>query len=169
MYTFPDLCLIGHLLLHVFCLSDRLSVDDLADVQRKLFAVRTEWYNLGLELGQRVPTLDSIDAKCSGDPSQCFRQVLAEWLKGVNPPPTWQAMVKALKSPTVEQYRLAEHIQTELSPQPPSASAQPHPKLLGLCDHFNFSWSESEQLILIYLRTQFLMIGFSQNIYGLIV
>ena len=139
----------------MFCLSDRLSVDDLGEVQRKLFAVRNEWYNLGLELGQRAATLDSIDAKYNSDPSQCFRQVLKEWLKGVNPPPTWQAMVNALKSPTVEQSHLAEKIQTELppaltvpplaqqplspkslspqsqSPHPPSTSALPHPKPTG--------------------------------------
>jgi len=75
----------------------------LAAVQRKLFAVRTEWYNLGLELGQKVSTLDSISARYSGNPTECFRQVLKEWLKGINPPPTWQAMVNALKSPTVAQ------------------------------------------------------------------
>ena len=151
------------------CLSDRLSEDDLADVQRKLFTVKNEWYNLGLELGQRVSTLDSIDTKYSGDPSQCFRQVLKEWLKGVNPPPTWQAMVNALKSPTVVQYQVAEQIQTELSPalsvqspslqppsfpslQPPSTSAQPNPKSLGLYFNFStcyaFTWLEWEELIL---------------------
>ena len=142
----------------MFCLLDRLSMDDFADVQKKLFSVKTDWYNLGLELGQRVPTLDGIDAKYSGDPLQCFRQVLKEWLKGVNPPPTWQAMVNALKSHTVAQYHLAEQIQAELptvlstqhlapqplspqflspqrqSPQPPSTSAQPHLKSLGWCD-----------------------------------
>jgi len=130
-----------------------LSEDDLAAVQKKIFAVRTEWYNLGLELGQRPSTLDSIAVQYSSDPSQCFRQVLKVWLKGVDPSPTWQAMVNALKSPTVAQPQVAEQIQTELSPQTPSAMvqpsamAQPHPKLLGLYDYFNF-WSASEQLIL---------------------
>jgi len=108
------------------CLSDQLSENDLAAVQRKLFAVRTEWYNLGLELGQRPSTLDSIAAKHSSDPAQCFRQVLKLWLNGVNSPPTWQEMVNALKSPTVAQHQLAKQIQTELSLQPASASAQPH-------------------------------------------
>ena len=127
------------------CLSDRLSVDDLAAVQRKLFAVRTKWYNLGLELGQRVSTLDSINARYAGNPDECFRQVLKEWLQGIDPSPTWQAMVNALKSPTIAQHQVAEQIQIELSP---SASAQPHPKLLGLYDYFNFTRSELEQLIL---------------------
>ena len=139
--------LIEHLLIHV-CLSDRLSVDDLAAVQRKLYDVNTKWYNLGLELGLRPPTLDSIKTNYSGDPSQCFCQVLNEWLKGVNPLPTWQAMANALKSPTVAHYHLAEQIQSELPPplskqplslqplslQSPSVSAQLHPKSLGLCD-----------------------------------
>ena len=145
------------------CLSDRLSEDDLADVQRKLFTVKNEWYNLGLELGQRTSTLDSINIRYSGNPTECFREVLKEWLKGINPPPTWQAMVNALMSPTVAHRQLAEQIRTELSP---SASAQPHLKLLGLYDYFNFrvrtTYTE-------FLTAQFLMIGFSQNIYGLIV
>ena len=163
LQTMTDLSLISYIYWFMFCPLDRLSVDDLAAVQRKLFSVKTEWYNLGLELGQQVPTLDGIDAKYSSDPPQCFRQVLKEWLKGVNPPPTWQAMVNALKSRTVAQYHLAEQIQAELppvlstqplalhplsprslspkrqspqcqSPQPPLTSAQSHPKSLGLCD-----------------------------------
>ena len=150
----------------MFCPADRLSVDDLAAVLRKLYPANTEWYNLGLELGLGSSTLDSIDAKYSSDPSQCFRQVLKEWLKGIDPPRTWQAMVNALKSPTVAQSHLAEQIQTELqaalsmqpqlpqplspeslspqflspqpqSPQPPPISSQPHPKSLGMVTVFN--------------------------------
>ena len=134
----------------MFCLSDRLSVDDLANIQNKLYAVTAEWYNLGLQLGLRASTLDRIEAKYNSDPSRCFCQVLKEWLKGVNPLPTWQAVVNALKSPTVGQYEVAEQIETELpkaqpmqppspqlqSPQLPSTSAQPHPKSIGLL--FNF-------------------------------
>jgi len=113
-----------------FCLPDRLSVDDLAEVQRKLYAVKTEWYNLGLELGLRVSTLDSINARYNGNPSQCFRQVLKDWLQGVEPPPTWQAMVDALKSPTVAQYQVALSMQPQAS-----TSAQLHPPSLGLYDY----------------------------------
>ena len=103
-----------------------------------------------MELGQQVSTLDSIEAKYGGDTPKCFRQVLKEWLKGVNPPPTWQAMANALKKPTVGQYYVAEQVQTKLLsrqpllPQPespqslslqylsPLTSAEPHPKSLGL-------------------------------------
>ena len=153
----------------MFCLSDRLSVDDLADVQRKLCDVKTEWYNLGLELGLRPPTLDSIGAKYKDDPSQCFRQVLSEWLKGVEPPPTWQAMIEALNSPTVAQYHLAEKIRPPassmqpLSPQPqspqlPSTSAQPHLKSIGLLFDFSACYTyvrhgQNKQLI-VYPKNQ---------------
>jgi len=92
----------------MFCPSDRLSVNDLAYVQRKLYAVSTKWYNFGLELGLQVATLDSINTKYSDDPSECFREALKEWLKGVNPTPTWQAVVNALESPTVAHGHLAE-------------------------------------------------------------
>ena len=160
----------------MFCLSGQLSVDDLAAVQRKLYDVNTKWYNLGLELGLRPPTLDSIDAKYNSDPSQCFRQVLKEWLNGVNPPPTWQAMVNALKSPTVSQYKLAEQIQTELptplstqplapqplspqslspqhqSPRSPSTSSQLHPKSSGLYIYMGSQLCIWEQSLAIVLR-----------------
>jgi len=119
-------------------------VDDLAAVQRKVFDVRTKWYNLGLELGLQAPTLDSISDQYSRNPTECFCQVLKEWLQRINPLPTWQAMVDALKSPTVAQYQVAEEI---LSSQFPSTSAQPHPKLLGLYDCFNFTWSELELIL----------------------
>ena len=125
---------------------DRLSVSDLADVQRKLYAVNTRWYNVGLELGLKVPTLDSIDTKHRGDPSLCFRETLKEWLKGIDPSPTWEAMVKALKSPTVGDHQLAEQIQAEhvsspqpLSHKPPSlqhpSSSTSHPEPLGTYVH----------------------------------
>ena len=113
------------------CLTlERLSVSDLADVQRKLYEVNTRWYNLGLELGLKAPILDRIGTKHRGDPSLCFSDTLKEWLKGVDPSPTWEAVVKALKSPTVRHHWLAEKIQAELLSQPPPFLSQtplPHP------------------------------------------
>jgi len=92
-----------------------LREDDLADVQRKVYAARTEWYDLGLELGQRSSDLDSIALKYSRDPAPCFRQILKVWLNGVDPSPTWQAMVNALNSSTVGHCQLAQQIQAEIA------------------------------------------------------
>jgi len=103
--------------LFTFRLTDRLNENDLADVRRKLYAVHARWYDMGLELGLRVPTLDGIETKCLGDPCQCLREVLKEWLRGVDPLPTWHAIIKALKSPTLGHHQLAVHIQTELAQQ----------------------------------------------------
>ena len=69
---------------------------------------------MGLELGLRVPTLDGIETRCNGNPCQCLREVLKEWLRGVDPLPTWHVIIKALKSPTLGHHQLADSIQTEL-------------------------------------------------------
>lgn len=128
------------------------------DVQRKLHAVTTSWYNLGLELGLKVPILDLIDTKYRGNPSKCFRRVLKEWLRGIDPLPTWELVVIALNSPTVGEHQLAEEIEiqhlsltpTQLSssqPLPPVASAHPQPS--GLYDSFHFinlSWVRIEAI-----------------------
>ena len=89
-------------------------MSDLADVQRKLYAVHAKWYDMGLELGLKVPTLDGIETKQKSDPCQCLREVLKEWLRGIDPLPTWRAVMQALKSPMLGYYQLAAHIQTEL-------------------------------------------------------
>ena len=73
-------------------------MSDLADVQRELYAINTRWYDLGLELGLKAPSLHSIYSKHPGDTSQCFCEVLKVWLKGVDPPPTWELLEKARKS-----------------------------------------------------------------------
>ena len=97
-----------------FSLSDRLNESDLADVWRKLYVVHAKWVDMGLELGLKIHTLEGIRPKCSSDPCQCLREVLKEWLRGVDPLPTWHAIIQALKSPTVGHHQLADCIQTEL-------------------------------------------------------
>ena len=42
--------------------------------------------------------LDSIDINQRGDPGNCLREMLAEWLRGAGDPPrTWSTIVAALK------------------------------------------------------------------------
>jgi len=123
-------------------------------VQRKLHAVTTSWYNLGLELGLKVPILDLIDTKYHGDPSQCFRDILKEWLRGIDPLPTWELVVIALKSPTVGEHQLAEEIEIQhlslTSSRPPPPVAPVHPQPSGLYDTIYFinlsgsEWRPSE-------------------------
>ena len=44
-----------------------------------------------------INTLDSIDSTQRGDPGNCLREMLAEWLRGAGDPPrTWNTIVAAL-------------------------------------------------------------------------
>ena len=41
----------------------------------------------------------------------CLTEMLTDWLKRMNPPPTWEALVDALKSQTVGYEQLADTIE----------------------------------------------------------
>ena len=69
------------------------------------------WYNLGIQLHVSTPTLKNIRSENPGNNGACLTGVLTEWLKGLNPVPTWTGLVEALKQPTVSQPRLAAAIE----------------------------------------------------------
>jgi hypothetical protein len=91
------------------CAGQLLTIDDLRTVQRDVWEARTKWYNIGLELDVDFSTLDAI-RRDNYDIDSCFTEMLTMWLKRVNPPPTWSAMVEALRSPTVGYEHLTEHV-----------------------------------------------------------
>ena len=80
-------------------------------VQEELYGVRTRWYNLGLKLGLKADTLDAIKSKCSGDPNECFQEMLKDFLKKTTPSPSWRSLADALRSPIVDQPQLAEKVE----------------------------------------------------------
>ena len=46
-----------------------------------------------------INTLDSIATTQRDDPSNCLREMLADWLRGAgNPPRTWNTILAALKT-----------------------------------------------------------------------
>ena len=93
-----------------------LSLGDLATVLKELYEARTKWYYIGLELKVPVGTLDNIEAQ-SDDPKKCLLDTLKHWLKTVNPKPTWQALVDALRSCVVEENQLANSIEENHCPK----------------------------------------------------
>ena len=74
-----------------------------------LLGVKRKWYCIGLELNLQVDTLENIQHEDSDD-SKCLRKMLIIWLKQINPVPSWEALVSALKGQTVEEPQLAEQI-----------------------------------------------------------
>ena len=86
-----------------------LKEEDLSEVQDELWDARIKWYNIGLRLGILAPDLDVIEND-GGDTEARFRSMLRKWLReGKNC--TWEALIKALSSPSVGLEMLAKHIQ----------------------------------------------------------
>ena len=92
-----------------------MSLKDIGTIQTVLWDARTKWYNIGIQLKREVPDLDVIKEKNRENPDECFTEMVAQWLRQGNPPPTWIAIVKALRSPTVNLCALAETIESDIS------------------------------------------------------
>lgn len=76
----------------------RLKIGDLYKVKNELWNARTKWKDLGLELMISPDTLEATAIKYHGDPGNCLREMLADWLRGSGEPPrTWSSIVSALK------------------------------------------------------------------------
>ena len=87
-----------------------VGINDLKDVIDVLFDVSRKWYYIGLQLNIQVDILENIKHQESDD-SNRLREMLIIWLKQVNPLPSWEALVSALKGRTVGEAQLAEQIQ----------------------------------------------------------
>ena len=79
---------------------------DLSTVRNEIHDARTKWFDIGTELKLDVFTLKAIESKYS-DPKDCLREVITEWLKAVDPKPTWRNLVRALQRPDVNESKLA--------------------------------------------------------------
>ena len=110
----------------------QLSVDELAVLVEELVNVRAKWYNIGMKLGVGVGTLDAIRIQYN-DPSNCLRETLAAWLRARPTPTTWNKVVEALNSATVDEGTLATSLQHKYClsiPPDTTALSQRHPATL---------------------------------------
>ena len=87
-----------------------LTSGDLKKVLDSLWEARTEWFYIGIQLDMETSDLKVIK-KNHDEAGLCFTKMLTEWLKRMNPPPTWKALVDALKSRTVGYEQLADTIE----------------------------------------------------------
>ena len=107
-----------------------LGIAHLATVFNDTFPCRAKWYNLGLQLRVDVGTLDSIKAQYD-DPGDRLREVMKTWLT-TNKNPTWSAIVEALKTPTINNIRLAGYLQQKYCS---SGCSSGQPPVNGECIH----------------------------------
>ena len=78
----------------------------------ELHTVRANWYLIGLQLDIPHTTLDCLKQNHS-DPSDLMREVLKYWLDtAVDPRPSWEAVVAALRSPVVDKKCIAEKLES---------------------------------------------------------
>ena len=89
-----------------------LTLDNLREVLNveAVWDRRAKWHNIGLNLRIKPGTLDTIDVNYRGQCEDCIREVLKEWLKRVEPRPTWDALQEALNSPLVVSGDQGQHI-----------------------------------------------------------
>ena len=66
--------------------------------------------------------LDVIEENNPKNIDKCFSKMLTLWLRGVDPLPTWSALVAALKKPAVGLEALAEQVEDKFLRQSRKAS-----------------------------------------------
>ena len=82
----------------------------------ELYDVRKKWKLIGL--GLRLPPSD-LDA-ISGDPLECLQTSLSKWLKGIDPLPTWDALIAVLRSRVVDEEKKAQELEEKFCRIPPA-------------------------------------------------
>ena len=84
-----------------------LKFDELVNELKGLAA---QWYIFGVQLGVKTDKLDEIGGG-RDDASNCLRKVLQAWLEGSYDPCTKEVLLKALRSPTIQNNKLANQIE----------------------------------------------------------
>ena len=96
-----------------------LDQKDVPKVVCEILEVQTKSNTFGRVLGLPKVTVDSIHQRRS-DPQECLIGVLDEFVKQVEPPPTWRVILEALRNPLIGQHRLAQEIESKYCPRPPT-------------------------------------------------
>ena len=69
---------------------------ELKDIFKELYPLATYWDTIGALLG--IPTHILHKIKCEGERvDERLREMLSEWLKRTDPPPTWTALADAVE------------------------------------------------------------------------
>ena len=90
--------------------------DHLLVVLQKLNTVYQSWYFIGLMLRLCVDKLDCIKLE-HHEPRSCMVAMVSTWLQGLDPQPTWDALIQALHSCVVGEDQLAQKLALELKTQ----------------------------------------------------
>ncbi len=84
-----------------------LSIQDFRAVRKELWEIRRKWKNIGIELDLPIMELDNIRDQHKDDFDACLEEMVKKWLNRMDLKPTWEALIGALKEPTVGEEALA--------------------------------------------------------------
>ena len=74
-------------------------------------ATRTnKWEMIALHLDIDQEFIERIDRQQRGHIQNCFYEVFAKWKKQLKRPFTWSVIIDALRSPSVDEAALADHL-----------------------------------------------------------
>ena len=78
--------------------------------------IPSKWNKVGAALGLSQSRIDAIDRHRRGEPFECFSDVFKYWQSESTPerPANWATLISVLRSNTVGEEALAEHIQSTL-------------------------------------------------------
>ena len=96
-----------------------LNQEDVPKVVCEILEVQTKSKTFGRVLGLPRVTVDSIHQQ-NIDPQECLFGVIDEFVKQVEPLPTWKVIVEALRNPLICQHRLAQEIESKYCPHLPT-------------------------------------------------
>lgn len=74
-------------------------------------SVCSKWEDIGLLLGIESGTLDIIKSEQRENSKDCLREMLKVWNKGIDPPPTWSAIIEAVEK--VEDIDIASKLKSK--------------------------------------------------------
>ena len=88
----------------------QLTINDLKFVRSAIWEARSKWMDIGIELSLNKSDLDALNKTNGSDVGKCFTETISLWLNKTDPRPTLNAMIKALKEPTVGLEQLANQV-----------------------------------------------------------
>ena len=107
----------------------KLIMNDLPDLQIELHDVSSRWYDLGVQLRIDVGDLDNIK---NDNSVECLREMLKRWLKQVDPYPTRNTLINALKCRVISDQQLATQLQTKYATDVVISSASATQSVSGI-------------------------------------
>ena len=96
--------------------SNHSGKDSLKTILDSISTLTAGWFNLGVALELSYDTLREIESNYTKDAQRCLTEMVIAWLQMKdNVQPSWQSLVSALSSPSINRVEIATMIAAEHS------------------------------------------------------